>query len=253
MMTSVQLIPREERGKLQNLVDIRSTSDAMAAYYGLEHPSERVSIYGYYPNGQVLSGFMTVASTGLDLFRPLIIPFTAKDEALRTLVAAALDPGRPYLIYLPIEQSESLIDLADIEPIALTNLLRLDTKRFEPVINVLVQKNEGLGGSPRFEIQSRGEGHAASGINWRSSQSVEIYVESDSSGYRRGFTKSVLAALIQDLLKEKIRILFRVADDDYSAFEDAFDLGFSPTNVRTLFAQIRLNRDASSVKVKEME
>lgn len=252
-MTSVQLIPREERRKLRNLVDIHSTSDAMAAYYGLEHPSELVSIYGYYPAGQVLSGFMAVASTGLDLFRPLLIPFAATDEAIRILIAAALDPGRPYLIYLPIEQSESLIDIAGIEPIAVTNLLRLDTNSFKPVMNVLVQKSEGPGGSPRFEIQSRGEGHAASGINWRSPQSAEIYVESDSSGYRRGFTKSVLAALIQDLLKERIRILFRVADDDYSAFEDAFDLGFSPTNVRTLFAQIRLNRDASSVEVKEME
>lgn len=252
-MTSVQLIPSEERQKLRNLVDVHSTSDAMAAYYGLEHPNERVSIYGYYPNGQILSGFMAVASTGLDLFRPLIIPFTATDKAIRTLIAAALDPGRPYLIYLPIEQRDSLIDLADIEPIEVTNLLRLDTKRFQPVINVLVQKREGPGCSPRFEIQSRGEGHAASGINWRSSQSAEIYVESDSSGYRRGFTKSVLAALIQDLLKERIRIMFRVADNDYSAFEDAFDLGFSPTNVRTLFAQIRLNREAASVKVKEVE
>jgi hypothetical protein len=146
-----------------------------------------------------------------------------------------------------------LIDIAEIEPIAAMNLLRLDAKRFQPVINVLVQKSGGLGDSPRFEIHSRGEGHAASGINWMSSQSAEIYVESDSSGYRRGFSKSVLAALIQDLLKAKIKILFRVADDDYSAFEDAFDLGFSPTNVRTLFAQIRLNHDASSVKVKEME
>ena len=252
-MSSVQLIPLEERRKLRNLVDIHSTSDAMAAYYGLEHPNERVAIFGYYPNGQVLSGFMAVASTGLDLFKPLLIPFTATEEAIRTLIATALDPGRPYLIYLPIEQSESLIDLADIEPIAVTNLLRLDTKRFQPVINVLVQKSKGPGGSPRFEIQSRGEGYAASGINWMSSQSAEIYVESDSSGYRRGFTKSVLAALIQYLLKERIKILFRVADDDYSAFEDAFDLGFSPTNVRTLFAQIHLNRDASRGKVKEME
>jgi len=48
---------------------------------------------------------MAIASTGLDLFKPLLIPFTATDEAIRTLIAGALDPGRPYLIYLPIEQS----------------------------------------------------------------------------------------------------------------------------------------------------
>jgi len=252
-MTSVQLIPHEERRKLLNLVDVHSISDAMAAYYGLDHPGERVSIFGYYPTDKVLSGFIAIASTGLDLFKPLVIPFAATNEAIRALIAAALEPGRPYLIYLPNEQSESLIGLAEIEPIAVTNLLRLETSRFQPLMNVLVQKNESPDGSPRFEIQSRGEGHAASGINWRSPQSAEIYVESDSSGYRRGFTKSVLAALIQDLIQEKIRILFRVADDDYSAFEDAFDLGFSPTNVRTLFAQIYLNRDASHEKVKGME
>ena len=243
-MTSVQRIHLEERQKLRNLVDIHSASDAMAAYYGLEHPEERVKLFGYYPSGHVLSGFMAVANTGVDLFRPLVIPFAATAEAMRTLIASALDPGRPYLIYLPIEQSETMIELANLEPIAITNLLRLDASRFQPVINILVERRKGPGGYPRFEIQSPGNGYAASGINWRSSQTAEIYVESDSTGYRRGFTKSVLAALIQDLLEEKTRILFRIADDDYSAFEDAFDLGFSPTNVRTLFAQIRLNHDS---------
>jgi len=35
-----------------------------------------------------------------------------------------------------------------------------------------------------------------------------------------------------------LKILFRVVDDDYGSFEDAFDLGFVPTGVRTSLLEI---------------
>jgi L-amino acid N-acyltransferase YncA len=74
-----------------------------------------------------------------------------------------------------------------------------------------------------------------------SSTAAEMYVEADEAGRRRGFTKSVLAALIEYLLSQSKIVLFRVADDDYDAFEDSFDLGFKPTGVRTLMAEVRKN------------
>jgi hypothetical protein len=71
-----------------------------------------------------------------------------------------------------------------------------------------------------------------------SSTAAEMYIEADEPGRRRGFTKSVLAALIENLLSQERTVLFRVADDDYDAFEDAFDLGFKPTGIRTLMTEV---------------
>jgi len=67
------------------------------------------------------------------------------------------------------------------------NLLRLDTRAFEPVINVLTVEKRNQEGWPRFEIQARGGGFAAAGLNWRSAFAAEMYVEADdsSAGYGR--------------------------------------------------------------------
>ena len=249
-MAHVELIPCEHRDSLRMLLDVRSASDALASYYGLVHQCDRVQLYGYYPNSETLSGFLAIAQTGIDLFRPLAIPFTGTQQGLTSLVEAALQPGRRYLTYLPVEQQEFLINCADLSPLQVSNLLRLDARGFEPIINVLLERHQSPDGSPRFEIRSK-DGYAASGINWRTAFSVEIYAEGDSMGYRRGFTKSVLGALIQQMLQDKVTIFLRVPDDDYRSFEDAFDLGFKPTGVRQVFADLMprgdSGRDESSV------
>jgi hypothetical protein len=238
-MAHIQSIPCEHRHILRRLVDPHSVADAMPAYYALEHPCERTQLYGYYPSADNLSGFLTVAQTGFDLFRPIVVPFVANAEALRGMLTQGLKANRAYLVYLPIDQQDFIRGDFPFSPLQVSNLLRLDQRAFAPMINVMIIKTEAASGLPRFEIHSSVQGFAAAGINWMSSTAAEMYVEADDAGRRRGFTKSVLAALIEHLLAQNRTVLFRVADDDYNAFEDAFDLGFKPTGVRTLLAEVQ--------------
>lgn len=237
-MAQIKLIPPDKRESISRLIDLRSVADAMPAYYALEHPSDRTEILGYYASPETLSGFLIVAQTGFDLFRPIIVPFVANAEALSGLLDNALKPNRSYLMYIPVDQQEYLGDRFRHTPLQVTNLLRLDSRAFTPILNVMVMRSETGSGLPRFEIRSSVQGFAAAGINWMSSSAAEMYVEADESGRRRGFTKSVLAALIEHLLNKNRTVLFRVADDDYDSFEDAFDLGFKPTGIRSLLTEL---------------
>ncbi len=238
-MAKIRIIPNEDRAEVGKLVDLRSVADAMPAYFALEHPLQRTEIYGYYPSPDTLSGFLSIAQTGFDLFRPIAVPFVANKQALQGLFKVALKPGRAYLLYLPLDQQEFLDPSYQHTPIHVTNLLRLDTRAFSPILNVMIVRADADSGLPRFEIRSTVQGFAAAGVNWMSSTAVEVYVEADVAGRRRGFTKSVLSALIELLLSQNRIVLFRVADDDYDAFEDAFDLGFKPTGIRTLMTEVR--------------
>lgn len=238
-MARIQIISPEHRDSLSRLVDLRSVADAMPAYYALEHPSERTELFGYYPSPDILSGFLAVAQTGFDLFRPVAVPFVANAEAMSSLLDKAFIVNRPYLMYVPVDQQDFIDTKFPHTPIQVTNLLRLDTRAFTPILNVMITRTEATSGLPRFEIRSTVQGFAAAGINWMSSTAAEMYIEADDSGRRRGFTKSVLAALIELLISQDRTVLFRVADDDYDAFEDAFDLGFKPTGIRTLMTEVR--------------
>jgi hypothetical protein len=237
-MADVRELSSEDRQLIKRLINPRVASDAQAAYYALEHPRERAALYGYFPRNNVLSGFIAIARTGFDLFRPLITPFTGTNESLIRLIEAAIPPNRPHLMYLPIEQETLLDDHFEVEKLNLSSLLRLDPRGFDPILNILVVEHKNSEGWPRFEIKAKGGGFAAAGLNWKSKHAAEIYVECDEEGRRRGFTRSVLSALIDRLLGDKRLVLFRVSDDDYGSFEDAFDLGFVPTGVRSVLTQI---------------
>ena len=239
-MAMVRSLTTDERSIVTRLINPRTATDAQAAYYALEHPPERVALFGYFVQEDVLSGFMTIAQTGIDLFRPLVVPFTGSDESLLQLLRDGLPENRPHLIYVPIEQAPLLDDRFGVEEIQISSLLRLDTRGFEPILNILVVEDRNSEGWPRFEIKANGGGFAAAGLNWKSKYAAEMYVECDDDGRRRGFTKSVLSALIDRLLAEELLILFRVVDDDYGSFEDAFDLGFVPTGVRSTLCQLIL-------------
>jgi len=237
-MATIREITPEERDLIKRLINPRVASDAQAAYYALEHPRERVSLHGFFPQEGVLNGFIATARTGFDLFRPLIVPFTGTDASLVQLIQSAIPKNRPHLMYLPIEQEALLDTHFKVDKLQLSSVLRLDTRGFEPILNILVTEDKNSEGWPRFEIKARGGGFAAAGLNWMSKHSAEMYIEADEEGRRRGFTKSVLSALIDRLLAEKLLVLFRVVDDDYGSFEDAFDLGFVPTGVRSVLAQL---------------
>ena len=236
-MADVRRIPPSQRHVLNGLLDPRSVTDALAAYYGLLHPAERVALFGYYPANHAPTGFLAVARTGMDLFRPLAVPFVGTQAALRALLETALEPKRPVLLHLPLEQRpwvEDAFEVSDARPI---DLLRLDTTRFQPVINVLVVETTAPGGWPRFEIRSGEDAVAAAGVNWIGASFAEIYLEVAEIVMGRGYGRSGLSALASRLVAEGKMPIYPVTQDDWPAVMEAEELGFRRTGDRRWMAQ----------------
>jgi hypothetical protein len=210
----------------------------MAAYYAFNHPPNRVKLYGFYPNEYPPTGFLALAQTGLDLFRPLVVPFVGHPEALKALIQAVIRPERPALLYLPLEQRvwiEESVELTQVQP---SELMRIDPNRFEPLINVLMVRSTTPTGLTRFEIRSQTGVHAFAGINWKGNRFAEVYVGGDPEARDRQFLKSVLAAITKDLFDEGRLALFRVEEGDTRAMVEAMEIGYRTTGIRVLTAQI---------------
>jgi GNAT superfamily N-acetyltransferase len=242
-MSEVQRMSPKARGQLARLLDERSARDAMAAYYALRHPADRLNLCAYYPTNSGVSGFLAIARTGLDLFRPLAIPFVAQQAALTALLRVGLEPGRPVVLHLPLEQrgwAEETVDLSDVR---VSELLRLDLRQFEPIVNVLVVESRTPVGWPRYEIRSGKVLRVAAGLNWKGSAFAEVYLEVEPAMRGQGYAESVLAAIAGRLLAESVVALYRVEDEDPFARMEAEQLGFRSTGIRTLTAQAVLREE----------
>lgn len=218
----------------------------MAGYYALHHPAGQVTLYTYHPTHGGVTGFLALARTGLDLFRPLAVPFVASPRGLAALLRAALKPNRPAVLQLPLEQrawAEEVVDLSDVQ---VAEVLRLDLREFEPIINVLVVETRSPGGWPRYEIRSGDTVYVAAGLNWKGPTFAEVYLDIDPSVRGRGFGKSVLAAIAGRLLGESLIALYRIADEDPVGRAEAESLGFRPTGLKVLSAQASLKQPAEA-------
>ncbi len=239
-MAAVRLVVPSERTQLSRLLDERSAADAMAGYYALHHPAERVSIFAYYASNGVPSAFLAVARTGVDLFRPLVIPFVAQPSGMQALLKAALSAGRPVLVHAPLEQRAWVEATATLSHVRVFELLRLDLRAFEPIVNVLVVEARTPAGWPRYEIRSGEVVHVAAGLNWKGPAFAEVYLDVNPEVRGRAFGRSALAAIAGRLLSESIIALYRVPDDDPLGRAEARRLGFRSTGVRTFEAQALL-------------
>jgi hypothetical protein len=211
----------------------------MAAYYGLQHPGDRTSLYGYYSPGGTLKGFLAEARTGFDLFRPLLIPFVGQEEVLREMLGAVLPPLRPAVLAIPFEQrrwiGEDFIHL----PNSVTEIYRLDPAHYEPVLNVLVVEDTSPDGWPRYEIRSKDDQVVASaGFNWIGENFGEIYLEAQAQVRKQRFTRSLLAAICGRLMVDKKIALYRIASAEKALLEEAIQVGFRPTGLRILMTAI---------------
>ncbi len=244
-MGNIRMLPALERGQLAALLAPRSAADAMAAYYALDHPSDRVKLYAHYQRDAKPNAFLVLAQTGLDLFRPLVVPFAGQEESLKALLKAALKPGQPVLINLPIGQraaAEEVIELSDVKE---AEILRLDPSLFVPQINVLVLESRTPDGWPRFEIHSGEMLQAAAGLNWRGDHFAEVYVEAMPAAAARGFRSAVLGVIARHLLGERKLALYRAWDEDIDAKADALNLGFQRTGTRCISGQAILKHEGS--------
>jgi hypothetical protein len=244
-MAEVLRVAPSERYRLAPLLDPRLPQDALVAYYGLQHPADRVAIHGYYQASHAPSGFLALAQTGYDLFRPLAVPFVGSPIALQALLKVALQPGRPVMLLLPSEQRAWAEEVVDLSEARVTEVWRLSTKEFRPEINVLVVPGQSPTGLPRFEVRSGEAVRAAAGVNWKGELFAEVYVESQPEAAGRGHRRSALAAIAGQLLSEGRLPLYQVDERDLSAQAEAQWIGFRPTGVHCLLAQALLRAPAS--------
>jgi len=244
-MPDIRRLSTEARGQLAPLLNPHSPADAAAAYYALDHPAERVELWVEFAGNGSPRGFLVLAQTGLDLFRRLALPFAATPLGLVSLMKESLRPNQPVLLMLPLEQETWINGLVELSESRVSNVYRLHTSSFQPVLNVMVVASEAPGGGTRFEIRSASGARAAAGANWRGPRYAEVYLEADAEARARGFARSVLAAMAGQLLSERRIALYRIDELDTVAQAEAFEVGFRRTGERSLLAQALL-RDGTT-------
>jgi hypothetical protein len=240
-MSQPKLIKAEEREQLAPLLNIKSAGDAAAAYYALSHPAERVQIYVSYSASGSPIGFLTLARTGLDLFRPLAVPFVASAAILHDLIQEAIAPNEQVILLLPLDQREWIEAHLALSDIRIGELFRLDWATFKPIINILVMEVHNPDGLPRYEVHSRTGAYAAAGVNWIGNPYAEIYLEANEEAQGRDLAISVLAAMSGRLLEMGRTPLFRLDNTLILSPESLGQVGYRSTGTRTLIAYATRN------------
>lgn len=226
-----------EREVIGSLLSLSDPGDALTAYYALYHPAALTQLHVHRSEAGRVDGFLATCTTGVDLFRPLVVMRAETDAVLRALVREGLTRGRPYHFSLPLRYASTLEAEVQLSEAHVGLVLSLDPGAFEPVLNVLVVSARGAGGAPRFEIRStEGRVMAASGTNWRSPHFAEVYVFSEPEVRRRGWARSVASACTQALLEAGVRPLYVVAEDDEASLGLAASLGYRDSGHREWIA-----------------
>lgn len=243
----------EQRRAIRPLLNEHQAADAMTAYYAFYHPDERTQLVITPENagpGEA-TGFVTFSRTGIDLFRPFVtlrLPGNGQNyEAGIELLQRALQPGMHVILSTPSAYLPLLRAFLDIQSEEALRLYQLDPSRYEPVINVLVSRSTTPGDLPRYIIRANqsadGEIVASAALNWQSPSFAEISVFTRPDQRRQGWGRSVVAALVEDLLKDGRTPLYVVADDNLPSIQLAESVGFVDTGVREAMLQASLRLD----------
>jgi RimJ/RimL family protein N-acetyltransferase len=239
---------QDKRRAIRYLLREREPADAMAAYYALYHPDDRSTLV-ILPaaDGDRPQGYVALSRTGIDLFRPLVTMRLPTDrdpqahQAAADLLRLSLGSGQPAIVSAPVRYLPLLRALFDIHSEEVLRLYALDTRRFEPIINVLVTRSEGPGGLARFTIRSSQSGTeevvASASLNWQSPAFAEVAVNTHPQHRRQGWGRSVVAALCQHVLESGRTPLYVVAEDNAPSIQLAESVGFYDTGAREAFLQ----------------
>jgi RimJ/RimL family protein N-acetyltransferase len=227
------------RASLRPLLDEYSPSDALASYYALHHAPDRTEILlSPEPVGLVQpAGFLVRARTGMDLFRPLVTFRATTEDAARDLLERGLPAGRP--VYLTVPESLALWSnkYLSVTEADRHHIYRFNPQQYEPIINVLVTTRAGTDGHPRCEIRAGDRAGAVAGINWQSPRFAEVYVYTDPAVRGRGWGKSVVNALVGQILKSRRVPLYVVAETNEYSIRLAERVGFEDTGLREYAGQ----------------
>jgi hypothetical protein len=226
----------QQRQVVRQLLDDASPTDAPTAYYTLFHEPARSALYTSVDETGVAQGFVGRFQTGQDLFRPLVT-MRCRDAAVAAkLLKQALTPGRPYIFFIAADQLPLARDHLQIESEQVFNIYRLEARRFQPVINVMVVHKEAANGTPRCEIHSGGL-MAVAGVNWQSPGFAEIYVHTELPARQRNWGRSVVMALTERLLRDGRLPLYLVEPGNEVSRSLAESVGYVDTGARQVYAQ----------------
>jgi len=236
----------DKRRSISLLLDERNPADAMAAYYAFHHADHKTKIVTYPADaavGQAL-GYVVVSRTGIDLFRPFVTLRLPLDDikASVDLLYSAIQPGAAIILGCPDSYLPLLRALFDIQGEERLFLYTLDRDRFEPIINVLVVQADSHNDLARFVVRSGADDEvvAAAGLNWQAPTFAEISVNAHPQFRRRGWGRSVLAAMVQHLLATGRSPLYFVAENNEASVQLAESVGFVDSGVRQLIIQGQL-------------
>jgi RimJ/RimL family protein N-acetyltransferase len=232
----------EKRQAMKHLLDGTSPADAAAVYYAFHHPDDKTRLFTFPPNLSKASGYVCLARTGLDLFRPLVtMRFPESGDMLgydvseaKELIFQAIPEGAEVILSAPLSYRPLIAAVFDVEKEQQLKLLALDRGRYQPIINVFVARTQSYDGLPRFVIKQSSDGRtgangevvASAGLNWQSQQFAEIYVHTKTPHRRQGFGQSVVAACIQYVLDSGRKPIYVVASDNESSIQLAESIGF---------------------------
>lgn len=225
----------QARQQIRALVDDSNPVEAPLAYYALFHPAERSALFTKTGgDGQPL-GFVGRFQTGADLFRPLVVLKCPSPEVAAQLLDDALIAGRPYIFFAPLNQLAMVGGSLRVENERILQVYVFELAGYKPEVNVLVQHKNAPDGTPRAEISNSGF-RAVAGVNWKSPGFAEIYVHTDPQARNQGWGRSVVAALTERLLREGVRPVYLVENNNEASRHLVEGLGFVDSGSRYVVA-----------------
>jgi hypothetical protein len=227
----------EQRAHIRRLLDDSSPADAPTAYFALFHDAARSALYTVANDAGRITGFAGVFQTGIDLFRPLVTLVCPDPECAAALLHRALTPDRPYILFARMNQFSLVGGSLRVDNHRTLQIYRLDSRRFQPEINVLVRREAAHDGTPRAVIESQGM-RATAGLNWQSPAFVELFVHVDPGARQRGWGRSVVAAVTQMVLEGGRIPLYLVENGNDPSQYLAESLGYVDTGARQVYADV---------------
>jgi GNAT superfamily N-acetyltransferase len=225
----------EHRRHARQILDDTNPKDAPTAYYVLFHDPKRSAVYTTLNAEGKTEGVVGVFQTGQDLFRPLLTTVCRTTEAMQRLLRKALTVGRPYIFFANLNQLPLMPPDLHIENQRILQVLRLDSTRFEPQINVLVERKQTPDGLPRCEI-NMSHYQSVAGVNWQSPGFAEVYVRTAPEVRGRGWGRHVLNAVTDEVLRSGRQPIYLVEADNTASLRLAESVGYSDTGYRQLYA-----------------
>jgi predicted GNAT family acetyltransferase len=158
------------------------------------------------------------------------------------VIYEAIDTGTAVILNAPSRYAPLLHALFDIQTEEHLSLYQLRPSSYQPIINVLVTRDEAPNGLPRFLIRDRDNDviGASATLNWQSPGYAEIGVNTQPGYRRRGWGRSVVSAMANYLLENGRTPLYVVAQNNEASIQLAESVGFNDSSVREIMIQATL-------------